>query len=64
MFDKELNCLPNSICEIILPNDYRQEIKQIPSSLKKIVCSKLYKFYCLESYKFINKFNNIDIEFY
>ena len=55
VFNKELNCLPNSVCEIKLPANYNQEIKQIPSGLKKIVCSS--------KYKFIDKFNNINIEF-
>jgi hypothetical protein len=54
-FNKQLNCLPNSICEIRLPIDYDQEIKNIPSNLKKIICSS--------SYQFTDKFDNIDVEF-
>jgi hypothetical protein len=52
-FDKQLNCLPNSICEIKLPLNYNCEIKNIPIRLKKI--------YCSPSCKFNNKFNNIDV---
>ena len=56
-FDKELNCLSNSIKQIKLPLNYKHEIKQIPSSLKKIICSS--------SYKYINelKLKKISIEY-
>ena len=54
-FNKQLNCLPNTISEIKLPINYDQEIKIIPFKLNKIICSS--------SYKFINNFNsNILIE--
>ena len=52
-YNKQLNCLPNSICEIILPENYEQEIKHIPFNLKKI--------YCSSTYKYINKLGKIQI---
>ena len=56
IFDKQLNCLPNSIYEIKLPHNYDQEIIKIPLNLKKISCSS--------SYNYIDKLkiNNIKIE--
>ena len=51
-FDYLLNNLPNSICEIMLPNGYNQEMKIFPSSLKTIHCSS--------SYKFLDNFDNIE----
>ena len=52
IFNKELNCLSNLLTVIKLPKLYYQEIKQIPSNLKEIICSS--------SYKYINLYSNID----
>ena len=34
-YNKQLNCLPNTISELILPNNYNYEIKKIPLGLIK-----------------------------
>ena len=52
-FDKELNCLPNSIENIQLPPNYNHQIINIPKKLKKITCG--------ENYKYLEKFNELNI---
>ena len=54
IYNRELNCLPNSVEEIVLPKIYSKCIEKIPSQLKKIIC--------YEKYKFINWIMNFDIQ--
>jgi hypothetical protein len=39
-----------------LPKNYKQEIKIIPNGLKKVICSK--------GYKYIDNFKDLEIETY
>ncbi len=55
-YNKELNNLPNSIELIQLPKKYPYQIKNIPKQLKKIICSK--------NYKFIKDFEKYELETY
>ena len=55
-YNKELNCLPNFVEIIKLPRNYNKKILKIPKKLKKIICSK--------DYKFIKDFDNLNIETY
>ena len=55
-YDHELNCLPYSIECLKLSKLYDKKISNIPKGLKKIVCSK--------DYKFIDDFNNLITETY
>ena len=48
-YNNELNCLPNFVEQIELPVGYSKQIKKFPIQLKKIICSKNYKF--LEDFK-------------
>ena len=36
-YNNELNCLPNSVELIILPEKYNKQIKKIPKNIKKII---------------------------
>jgi hypothetical protein len=56
-YDLDINCLPNSVCEITLPFYYSKEIKKLPLNLKKIFCSEFYKY--IDELKL----KNINIEF-
>ena len=55
-YNKELNCLPNFVETIKLPINYNKKISKIPSGLKKLICHI--------SYKYINDYNDINIEKY
>jgi len=55
-YNKELNCLPNKLEILQLPEKYILPIKKIPRGLKKIICDK--------NYPFINDFTGIEIEAY
>ena len=43
-YNQELNCLPNNLEYLKLPSAYDKEIKNYPKQLKKIKCSKDYKY--------------------
>ena len=53
IFNKELNCLPKFVEQIQLPENYDKQIKNLPSGLKKIICST--------QYKYIKDFNNLEV---
>ena len=55
-YNKELNCLPNFVELIQLPETYDKKILKIPKELKKIIC--------YENYEFIKDFVNLDVETY
>ena len=55
-FNKQLNCLPNSIEYIELNTYYKLKIDKFPLHLKKIKCSK--------QYKFINDLSNYNLTTY
>ena len=52
-YNGELNCLPNSVEEIVLPNKYNKYIQKIPTQLKKIVCFGFF-----EKRSFIDYYKN------
>ena len=55
-YEHELNCLPNSVEYLKLNCSYNKKILNIPKGLKKIICSR--------NYKFINDFTNLIAETY
>ena len=55
-YNRELNCLPNFVEFLQLPQEYNKKILRFPSSLKTIKCSK--------SYKFLSDFSNYNVEYY
>ena len=55
-YNKELNCLPKFVEQIQLPKNYNKQIKNLPSKLNKVICSN--------QYKYIEDFNNLEIETY
>ena len=60
-FNKQLNCLPDSICKIRLHLNYDQEIKVLPLNIKKIICHDEYKY--IEKLE-INTLNDLRIYCY
>ena len=48
--------MPKKLELLQLPKKYKQEIKNIPNGLKKVICSK--------DYKYINNFKDLEIETY
>ena len=57
-YDHVLNCLPNSVEYLHLSRNYEHKLEKIPKNLKKIFCTKKYKY----TEHLIN--NGIEIEFY
>ena len=56
VYNKELNCLPKFVEQIQLPYNYNKQIKNLPQKLKKVICST--------QYKYIEDFNNLEVQTY
>ena len=52
-YNKNLNCLPESVEYIKLPQNYKLQIKKFPLNLKTIECEK--------EYSFVNDFSKYEV---
>jgi hypothetical protein len=43
-FNQEVNKLPSSITHLTFGDEFSQKVEKLPKELKKIKCSKIYKY--------------------